>query len=128
MAHRLERAQPRRKSAQRPQLRVVAGEGKRLRSRVIVVVLAVMTVFGVAAIQAIVGQDGLKAAKLERSVADAQERNTLLQAQVAQMSNPSRVADEATKIGLVGAPDPVHIKVATDDPSVLHPAVRPSGP
>ena len=94
----------------------------------LVVVLAVMTVFGVAAIQAIVGQDGLKAAKLERAVADAQEKNTLLHAHVAQLSNPNRVADEATKIGLVGAGDPVHITVETDDPAALRPAARAAIP
>jgi hypothetical protein len=105
--------------AGRPRLHVVAGKGKRRWSPVPVVVLVVMAVFGVSALQATMSQDGLKAAKLEREVAQETERTTLLRARVAQLSNPGRVADEAEKLGLVGAPTPKHLKVATDHPEAL---------
>lgn len=94
----------------RPALRVVKGS-KRKWSPVPIVVLVVLTVFGVAVMQASLGQNGLKAAKLERAVQEESERLTLLRAKTAQLSNAARVADEGDKLGLVGDPDPVHLTV-----------------
>jgi hypothetical protein len=105
----------------RPQLRVVRGEsGTRRRwSPVPIVVCVVLTVFGVTALQAAMGQNGLKAAKLEREVQEETERATLLRAKVAQLSNPGRVADEAAKLGLVGSADPTHLRVETEHPEAF---------
>lgn len=101
--------------ARRPaRLRVVQGKkSKRARrpSPIPVVVLIVAAVFGVAALQAWVGQDGLRAAALEREVQQEQERLTLLRAQVAQLSSPHRLREEAAKMGLVPASDPVFLQV-----------------
>lgn len=109
---------PSRPRTQRAPLRVVKGEGestpkrktKRL-SPVPVVLLVVLTVFGVAALQAWVGQDGLNAARLEGEVQHEQERLTLLRAQVAQLGSPKRLRDEARKLGLVPAPEPHFLEV-----------------
>jgi hypothetical protein len=121
------RPKPRSRPAARPQLRVVGGSGKsRRRSPVPIVILVVLTVFGVVAIQAIVGQDGLKASKLEGDVNQESERNALLRARVAQLTNANRVADEATKLGLVGFAHPIHIKVATNDNAVFRRTGVPS--
>lgn len=105
----------------RPQLRVVRGEPPRRRrwSPVPIVVCVVLTVFGVTALQAAMGQNGLKAAKLERQVQEESERATLLRARVAQLSNPARVADEASKLGLVGNADPKHLRVETAHPEAF---------
>ncbi len=102
-----------RPATKRPPLRVVQGKGKGKRrwSPIPIVVAVVMTVFGVTAMHATMSQDGLKAAKLEREVADETERLTLLRARVAQLSNPARVADEADKRGLVGDPDSMFLEV-----------------
>ena len=113
--------QPRSRTAARPQLQVVRGKGEQKRrwSPIPIVVLVVLTVFGVTALQATMGQNGLKAAKLEKQVQTEQERNTLLRARVAQLSNPGRVADEAKKLGLVGHGDIDHVKVPTDHPETF---------
>ncbi len=118
---------PRRGSSPRPQLRVVkgGGKGKRRWSPVPVVVLVVLAAFGVAALQATMSQDGLKTANLEREVQLQTERNSLLRARVAQLSNPGRVAEEARKLGLVGAAVPRHISLE-DQP--LAPEDRPQAP
>ena len=120
------KAAPNRQRRQRPPLRVVRGDGdstqkktaKKRRSPVPVVLLVVLTVFGVAALQAWVGQDGLNAARLEREVQQEQERLTLLRAQVAQLGSPKRLREEARKLGLVPAPEPKFLQVqvpATSD-------------
>ncbi len=112
------RAAPAQPRTQRAPLRVVQGRAdstkkkkKARRSPVPVVLLVVLTVFGVAALQAWVGQDGLNAATLEREVQQEQERLTLLRAQVAQLGSPQRLRDEARKLGLVPAPDPRFLRV-----------------
>jgi cell division protein FtsL len=79
-------------------------------SYVPVVVLVVLSVFGVSVLQAWVGEDGLKAASLERDVQREQERLTLLRARVAQLSAARRLRDEANKMGLVAPVDPVYLK------------------
>jgi hypothetical protein len=53
-----------------------------------------------------IGQDGLRSATLERQVQIETERLSLLRAQVAQLSTPKRIADEANRLGLVADPDP----------------------
>ena len=121
--------QHRSRTVTRPQLRVVRGkrDGSKPRrwSPIPIVVCVVLTVFGVTALQATMGQNGLKAAKLEKQVQEEQERNTLLRARVAQLSNPGRVADEAAKLGLVGHGDVDHVKVPTDHPEAFRPDLRP---
>ena len=108
----------------RPQLRVVSGQSgtKRRWSPIPIVVCVVLTVFGVTALQAAMGQNGLKVAKLEREVEEESERATLLRARVAQLSNPGRVADEAAKLGLVGNADPTHLRVETEHPEAFEAA------
>jgi len=90
----------------RPDLRVVRGSKAARRRPVLLVVLAVVTVFGVTGMHASIGQDGLRAATLERQVQKETERLSLLRAQVAQLSTAKRIADEANKLGLVADPDP----------------------
>lgn len=124
-------APARRKATSRPPLRVVKGKGRRTRARrfspVPIVVCVVLTVFGVAALHATMTQDGLKAAKLERQVAEETERLTLLRARAAQLSNAGRIADEAAKLGLVGDPDARFLEVPMDAPERLGP-VAPGQP
>jgi hypothetical protein len=98
------------RQAPRPRLRLIPGKAARQRSYVHIVFLVVLTVFGVAAIQAWVGQDGLHVASLEREVAHEQERLTLLRAQLAQLSTPERIRAEADRLGLVADPDPTYLR------------------
>jgi Tfp pilus assembly protein PilX len=79
------------------------------------VVLLVLTVFVVASLQAYLAQEGLRVASLERSVRIAEEQTTLLQAREAQLATPSRIADEAAKLGLVGDASPTFLR-APDAP------------
>ncbi|MGH2760512.1 MAG: hypothetical protein ACRDKJ_13265 [Actinomycetota bacterium] len=107
-------ALPRERGKQRSRLRVVEGGKKAARRRpspLPIVILVVLAVFGVAALQAWVGQDGLRAAELEQDVQREYERLTLLRAQVAQLSSPQRLREEAAKLGLVPATDPVYLRV-----------------
>ena len=103
------RAAPRPRS--RPELRVVRGGGKRRMSAVPIIAIAIATVFGVTGIRAAQGQDGLKAAALEQQYANEQENHILLRAQVAELSSPGRIADEANKLGLVPAVNPVFLRL-----------------
>lgn len=107
-------ALPRQRGRQRSRLRVVEGgkqAARRRASPIPIVVLVVLAVFGVAALQAWVGQDGLRAAELERDVQREYERLTLLRAQVAQLSSPQRLREESAKLGLVPATDPAYLRV-----------------
>jgi hypothetical protein len=79
------------------------------------VVLLVLTVFVVASLQAYLAQEGLRVASLERSVRITEEQTTLLQARQAQLAAPSRIADEAAKLGLVGDASPTFLR-APDGP------------
>ncbi|HYZ92644.1 MAG TPA: hypothetical protein VFA34_09665 [Actinomycetota bacterium] len=119
----LRRTSRRRAVEPRPYLHVVhtTTETRRKTKRpspVPVVVLIVLAVFGVAALQAWVGQDGLHAAAVEREVQHEQERLTLLRAQVAQLSSPKRLREEANKLGLVAPSEPVFLKAPVDPVSV----------
>lgn len=111
------RAAPAAPASDRPRLRVVASEGdkgaakRRSMSPIPVVLLVILAVFGVAVIQAWVGQDGLRAAALEREVQVEQERLTLLRARLAQLSSPARLKEEAAEMGLVTAQDPRFLRV-----------------
>jgi hypothetical protein len=121
-------APARRRSSSRPPLRVVKGKGKRRRlSPIPIVVAVVLTVFGVTALHASMSQDGLKAAKLEREVAEQTELLTLLRARVAELSNAGRIADEAGKAGLVGDPDARFLRVPMEAPERVGP-VAPGQP
>jgi Tfp pilus assembly protein PilV len=112
------------KAQQRPQpprLRVISGGARGL--SVGAVILLVLTVFCVAALQAYAAQQGFRVASLERQVQQAEQQTTLLQAREAQLANPSRLADEAAKLGLVGDPSPTFLKAPS---SVDDGDVRPS--
>lgn len=100
----------------RAPLRVVRGAAAR-RSSVRLVLLMVVTVFAVVALQAFVGQEGMRIAELEREVRRAEERMTLLRARQAQLTEPARLADEAARIGLVTDPDPTFLRASAPDPS-----------
>lgn len=124
-------------SPNKARLRVVQGERKgnrrsksKKRSPLPLVVLVIITVFGVAAIQAWVSQDGLSAARLEREVQQEQERQTLLRAQVAQLGSPQRLRAEANKIGLVPASDTQYLRVEVPETAHDRGALRTtaSGP
>ena len=108
-------ALPRSRGRHRSRLRVVEGGKQTARrkrpSPVPIVVLIVLAVFGVAALQAWVGQDGLRAAELEREVSREYERLTLLRAQVAQLSSPQRLREEAAKLGLAPPAESAHLRV-----------------
>jgi hypothetical protein len=82
-----------------------------------VVILVILSVFGVAALQAWVGQDGLRAAALEREVQREQERLVLLRARVAQLASPQRLREEAQKLGMVAPTDPVFLKAPMSPPA-----------
>lgn len=112
------RAMPARRGAQAraPRLRVVEGARSR-RLSVIGVFVLVLTVFAVAAVQAYVGQQGMRMSDLERKVAHAEEELTLLRARQAQLSAPSRLADEADELGLVADPKPTYLRVEAPKPS-----------
>ncbi len=118
MAHRpsapLRGGRPAPRVRERPNLRVVRGEGRRRPSAVPVVIVAIIAVFGVTGIRAAIGADGLKAASLERQYSKVQEQHTLLRAQVAQLSSPGRIADEAKRLGMVRPNDPIYLRLPTD--------------
>lgn len=115
-----------RRPSTRPPLRVVKGKGKRKArfSPIPIVVCVVLSVFGVTALHASMSQDGMRAAKLERAVSEETERMALLRARVAQLSNAGRIADEATKLGLVGDPDAKFLRV----PLASNDRLRPVAP
>jgi hypothetical protein len=104
------------RTSSRPDLRVVRGSKAARRRPILLVVLAVVTVFGVTGMHASIGQDGLRAATLERQVQKETERLSLLRAQVAQLSTAKRIADEANKLGLVADPDPSFMGDASASP------------
>jgi hypothetical protein len=91
------------------------------------VLCVVLTVFGVTALHAVMSQDGVRAANLEREVAEETERLTLQRAKVAQLSNAGRLAEEAAKLGLVGDPDARFLKVPLESTERLRP-VAPGQP
>lgn len=90
-------------------------------SPVPIIAIAIATVFGVTGIRAAQGQDGLKAASLETQYQREQENHTLLSAQVAELSSPGRIADEADKLGLVPAANPVFLRVSQPVPATRIP-------
>jgi cell division protein FtsB len=122
---------PARRRTERPDLRVVPasegptpkdptprGRARRRRGAVTVVLLAVVTVFGVVALQAWMAQNGFKEAKLERELTKQTEEVTLLRARVAQLSTPRRIAEEASRLGLVADPRAAYLHShAARDPS-----------
>jgi hypothetical protein len=114
----------------RPPLRVVEGKGaaRRRRWAIPIVIATVLTVFGGAALHATMSQEGLRAAKLEREVAEQTERLTLMRARVAQLSNPGRVADEAAKLGLVGDPAATRLEVPMEAQTLPSTGPRPLPP
>jgi cell division protein FtsL len=81
------------------------------------VCVLIITVFGVAGVQAYVAQEGLRVAELERQVHKEEERLTLLRAKQAQLAAPSRIADEAAKLGLVTDANPTYLRGHFPEPS-----------
>ncbi len=121
------RSRPRGKA--RPPLRVIRGKGKgrRTLSAVPIVLCAIAIVFSVTALHAVMSQDGVRAANLEREVAAETERMALLRAKKAQLSNAGRLAEEAAKLGLVGDPDARFLRVPLETTERLRP-VAPGQP
>ena len=103
--------QPLRAARPRPSLRVITGRRER-RALLPAAVVLVLAVFGVAALQAYVGQEGLRMARLERQVEQAKERNALLRRKAAERSSPERVAEAAAEAGLVPATNPTFLPVS----------------
>lgn len=100
-------------------LRVLPG-GRRRAARaalVPVAALLVLAVFGTVAIQALLSQEGFKAARLERSLRRAEEEHALLRARVAELSSPSRLEAESSRMGLRAPADPVYLPVPELDVS-----------
>jgi len=104
-------SRPAPRARSRPDLKVVPGGAKRRVSLVPFIAILIATVFGVTGIRAAQGQDGLKAARLEQLYSQEQETHVLLSAQVAELSSPGRIADEAGKLGLVPASNPVFLRL-----------------
>lgn len=100
----------------RAPLRVVRSPVARRRSSVRLVVLMVVTVFAVAALQAFVGQEGMRVSELERQVRRAEERLTLLRARQAQLTEPARLTDEAARLGMVTDAHPTFLRDRAPDP------------
>lgn len=109
------RALPRERT--RAPLRVVRGAEARRRLSVRLVLALIVIVFAVTALQAVVGQQGLRIAELEREVRRTEERMTLLRARQAQLTEPARVADEAARLGLVSDADPTFLRAPAPEPT-----------
>lgn len=98
----------------RPHLRVVrdgveAPPPRSLGSILVpVAAVLVLAIFAVAALQAYVGQEGLRLARLEREVQQAEERYALLRARLSEVSSPDQVEGRAVELGLVPA-EPVFV-------------------
>jgi cell division protein FtsL len=107
---------PKSQKPEPPRLRVVGGTAAGRRLSVGAVILLVLTVFCVAALQAYAAQVGFHVASLERQVQQAEQQTTLLQAQKAQLANPSRIADEANRLGLVADPSPTFLRAPSAVP------------
>lgn len=105
-----------REAATRPSLSVIRGKARRLPYAKVVLVF-VFTVFAVAGLQAYLGQEGLRVAELERRVAEAEERVTLLRAKQAQLSAPGRIAEEAGELGLEPDPNPTFLQAPVGHPT-----------
>jgi hypothetical protein len=107
---------PRSRGSHAPRLRVVRGRprarSRRTRASIPIVVLAALTVFAVTALQAWMGQEGLKAATLERDLQHQSEQVTLLRAKVAQLETPRRISEEAQRLGLIADPNPAFLHEA----------------
>lgn len=103
---------PRRTTAAggRPVLRVIAGAGRGRSGLLPLAALVIVAVFAVVALQAHLAQVGFRTARLERQVAQAEDRYALLRGEVAQLSSPDRVASAATELGMVAPPDPVFLQ------------------
>jgi len=100
---------PRRRADARPPLRVVAGRDRRRLAFVPLAVVVVLAVFAVAGLQAYLGQEGFRADRLERRLAEAEEHQDLLRARLAELSSPARIESAAAALGMVPAPQPVFL-------------------
>lgn len=101
--------QPRRAARQRPALRLVSRRRPQRSALVPAAVVVLLAVFGVAALQAYVGQEGLRVARLERELREAEERFALLRQELAERSSPDRLSEAASELGLVPAGEPTFL-------------------
>jgi hypothetical protein len=97
---------------ERTPLRVLPGRGARpLRASLVpAAVILVLAVFAVAGLQAYLAQEGFHAAKLERDLRHEEERFSLLRAEAARLSSPSRLAEEAHRLGMTEPADPIFLR------------------
>ncbi len=107
-----------RRSASRPDLRVVAPVRHTRRYVVILSVAAALGVFGVVSLGALAAEAAFEAKTLEREVGDLSRRYDELTAEVASLEAPNRVGRIAVeKLGMVPAEDPGVLAMGGQAPS-----------
>jgi hypothetical protein len=106
------------RAAPRPSLRVVGGGAAPRRVLFPLAAAILVGVFAVAALQAYLGQEGFRAARIERQLEEAEERYALLRAQVAELSSPSVLEGRAAEAGMVPAPAPVYLPAQGSMPEI----------
>ena len=94
------RSRPRRRPGQ-PRLRLVRPPGpKRFGFLVVAFGLAGLVVFGVVALQALVSQNSFRMQRVTQRTAALEDGVGRLRLQVAQLSAPDRITEEARRLGL----------------------------
>lgn len=115
---------PRHTVPARPLLRVIPGGAASRRSGLVAAgFVLLLAVFAVAGLQAYLGQEGLRMARLEGEVAEAEERYALLREEVARLSSPERLERRAAELGMAPATDRVYLPA----PEGLRPPSPSSG-
>ncbi len=113
----------------RPELRVVEAPVARKRFVVIGAGLAMVllfgSLFGLAALHTMFVQGQLRMDRLDRDIAKAQATQTELRYEVADLSSPQRILDEAKRLSMVQPQDPVYLKpVVPGGPVTVPPYAR----
>jgi len=106
---------------QRPALKVVPRAVRRRRAGVVITVVVTsvfLLMLGLVAFQAKIAQDQMKLDRTDRQLQDAETRYSQLRLQVAQLEAPTRVIDEAKRLGLV-RPAPEQVKYLTASSGVV---------
>jgi len=123
----------RRAAARRPPLRIVAPRCRPGRRRTPFVIATAMVigplVFGVVALQALVSQSSFRMHEIVRQNAQLQQSYGQLKLQVAQLSAPGRIAQQARRLGLL-VPDggSVHtLDVPRTAGGAQQPTMEPAG-
>ena len=104
-----------RQEAERPALKVVPRAVRRRRAGVVitsVVTSVFVLMLGLVAFQAKIAQNQMKLDRTDRQLQDAETHYSQLRLQVAQLEAPTRVIDEAKRLGLV-RPAPEQVKYLT---------------